>query len=178
MSRRTEQPKLPLRFASATVSAGAAAEGEPPRMRAPCRSCGATAKRIEWNRNGQDVVRCSTCDAYAYCAPRSETGRPQRTVQTRLDLRPRQRARIFSRDLARCVLCTADRSTRIDVGHLLSVKDGRALGVSHDWLAADDNLAVMCAECNDWLGANSLAPVLIARVLRAREMRGTDPTAP
>lgn len=145
-------------------------------MLAPCRSCGSTEKRIYWDQNGQDVVRCAACDAYAYCAPRSETGRAVRTLDARRDLRPRQRSRIFARDLGRCVMCGSDDPGRLDIGHLLSLKEGHALGVPDEMLGADDNLAVMCRECNGWLGAGSIAPVMLARLLRARALRGpVDP---
>lgn len=45
-------------------------------MRTPCVRCGCKLGVITRKR-GQDVVRCQGCDAYQYCAPRSETGLPE-----------------------------------------------------------------------------------------------------
>lgn len=171
--RDRNEAKLPPATATAVSPAGA----ESLRLRTPCKYCGSVDGTVEWDKNGQDVVSCAICRRYAYNAPRSETGRRARTVRTRPSLRPKQRSRIFARDLARCVLCKTDEPKRIDIGHLLSVHDGRVLGVSDELLWSDDNLAVMCAECNDWLGADSVAPLLLALILLARSLRKRNATA-
>lgn len=41
------------------------------RMRSPCAKCGHRAGVVRLT-NGQHVVRCAGCAAYAYCAPGSE----------------------------------------------------------------------------------------------------------
>lgn len=43
-------------------------------MRTPCKKCGWKGGVVR-RKSGQDVVTCGQCGAYAYCAPRAETGR-------------------------------------------------------------------------------------------------------
>lgn len=51
-------------------------------MRSPCQACGDTIGYVK-EANGQEVVRCTTCDSYACCRPRAESGKAQRSVSTR-----------------------------------------------------------------------------------------------
>lgn len=78
--------------------------------------------------NGQDVVRRQRCDRYAYCAPRVETRRPVRTVRTRPDISPSQRAHPDERcAYVHGVSRDGRAATR---RHLLSVEEGRKLGAT------------------------------------------------
>lgn len=164
---QTFQQPLPSRFVSLT-SADDNAEVRIS-MRTPCSRCGCTEGLIT-TKSGQDTVRCSGCRRYCYNAPRSETGRPTRSLRTRSDVRPSQRARILVRDGGACILCHRS-GVELEIGHLISVHDGRALGMSDAELNSDDNLAAMCAPCNSGLSSSSLPPRLLAAAMWARSRR-------
>jgi 5-methylcytosine-specific restriction endonuclease McrA len=138
-------------------------------MRAPCPGCGCAHGTIT-TKNGQDTVRCAECARYCYNAPRTETGREPRSLRTRPTIRPSQRTRILLRDNGACVLCHRH-DVPLDVGHLISVHDGHALGLSDAMLDSDGNLAAMCASCNSGLSDVSLPPHLVAAALRAQSKR-------
>lgn len=135
-------------------------------MREQYRCCGSLEGRIE-TVNGQDCVYCLACGSYKYNAPKSETGRAQRSLRSRPDIRPKVKARILLRDKASCVLCHRD-DVRLDVGHLISVEDGRQLGLTDDELYNDENLAAMCAECNSGLSKTTVSLRFLVRLLQAR----------
>jgi 5-methylcytosine-specific restriction endonuclease McrA len=125
------------------------------KMRAPCAKCGQELGAVTTKSN-QDVVRCAQCDAYQYCAPKTETGRAPRTVQTTHEaIKPKQRARILERASSKCELCGAI-DKPLHVGHMLSVEAGHAEGLSDDAINSDDNLAALCDECNLGLGAKTV----------------------
>jgi len=134
-------------------------------MRAPC-GCGSVTGRTE-TRNGQDCVFCASCGRFQYNRPRDESGRDIRRLRTRPDLKPSQRARVLDRDSGCCVLChRAD--LPLDVGHLVSVDDGRKLGMTDAELFDDENLAAMCAVCNSGYSERSVSPRIFAALIRAR----------
>ena len=141
-------------------------------MRSPCLRCGGNDGIIA-TKQGQDTVRCADCHQFCYNAPRSETGRDRRSLRTRQTIRPSQRARLLVRDNGACVLCHRS-DADLEVGHLISVRDGQMLGMSDGELASDDNLAAMCAACNSGLSSESLPPRLLAAALWARSKRGTE----
>jgi 5-methylcytosine-specific restriction endonuclease McrA len=92
-------------------------------------------------------VRCARCGRYAgYNAPRTETGRPRRSLRSRPQLSPSQRSRILERDNSTCLKCGGDGP--LNVAHWISVQDGKAVGLSEAELFDDENLLVLCAECN------------------------------
>jgi hypothetical protein len=134
-------------------------------MRAACQYCGSLDGYII-EKNGQDTVRCSTCNRHQYNAPRVETGREPRTVTTvHNGIKPAQRARILVRD-GRCVLCGAREN--LHVGHLVPVEAGLAQGLTELQLNDDENLAAMCAECNLGLGASPVPLWITVPLLKAR----------
>lgn len=148
-------------------------------MRAPCRWClsndGMTATDGTMQSvNGQDVVRCARCGRHCYNAPRSETGKPQRHVRSRPDLKLGQRERILTRDGNRCLLCGIgpDHGAILHVSHAMSVEDGRRLGVEDEVLFDDDNLFASCEECNLSMGAESVPARIFLRLIHARLKRG------
>lgn len=132
-------------------------------MRAPCR-CGGTHGRVV-ERNGQDTVR--SCDAHCYNAPRTETGREQRSVTTvHASIKPKQRARILDRASGRCEVCGA--RGNLHVGHILPVAEGLAAGLSDADINHDENLMCLCEECNLGWGPVPMPLRLAVVVLRAR----------
>lgn len=135
-------------------------------MRAPCPGCGHSEGRIE-TRSGQDCVFCDWCGRWCYNAPRVETGREPRSLRTRPDIKPSVRARILLRDNAICVICHRT-DVALDVGHLISVKDGTTAGMSETDLYSDENLAAMCAPCNSGLSAETIPLRLLVAALHAR----------
>lgn len=58
------------------------------------------------------------------------------------------------------------------VAHWISVHDGSALGLSEADLFQDENLLIMCDECNAGQGRETLPLRFMATVLRVRIARG------
>lgn len=87
------------------------------------------------------------------------------------EIRPSQRARILMLDNSTCVLCHRN-DLELDIGHLISVHDGRALGLTDAELNSDENLAAMCSPCNSGVGRETLPLRIVFAVLRARTARG------
>lgn len=148
-------------------------------LRSPCRFCGEPSRgRGPKSTKGQDVVYCASCRRAVYNAPRAETGKPQRSVNSRPDLKPGQRQRILERDNNTCQKCgrtPARHGVVLHVAHVLSVKEGREvccpncgyhLATDED-LYLDRNLFACCEECNLDTGSNSLAPVEWLRLIYA-----------
>jgi hypothetical protein len=132
-------------------------------LRKPCSKCGSHDGVIR-PRGFQDCVFCTGCDAFQYNAPRVETGRAQRSVQTvHSAIKPKLRALVLMRAKARCEVCGAS-GCELQVGHLVSVVDGLAAGLSDDDINSKENLAAMCAECNSGLGTRTV-PLLLAVVM-------------
>jgi len=132
--------------------------------REPCPACNVTVAVIQ-GKGLQDAVRCARCGRHLYNAPRTETGRRVRTVDTvRRNIKPGQQARVLERDQGRCLLCRrADQA--LTIGHLLSVEEGFALGASEAELSDDADLAAMCEACNLGLGGLSVSPRTYAVML-------------
>jgi 5-methylcytosine-specific restriction endonuclease McrA len=135
-------------------------------MRTPC-SCGETIGIIN-TKNGQDCVYCKRCHTYAgYNAPKYETGRAVRPLRTRPDIKTSQRTRVLDRDNGACIICHRT-DVWLDVGHIVSVAEGRQLGLTDAQLFDDENLAAMCQPCNSGFSAVSINPRLFASLVIAR----------
>lgn len=138
-------------------------------MRAPCQRCGGSMGRLE-THGGQDCVYCLNCGKHCYNAPRTETGRAVRSLRTRPRIPPSQRSRILALDAYACVLCHTT-ARELDIGHLVSVKEGTERGVPEASLYDDINLAAMCALCNSGLGKKSVDSAMILAIHLARSTR-------
>lgn len=138
-------------------------------MRTPCLSCSEQTGRIV-ERNGQDTVRCLSCDRFCYNAPRTETGRAQRSVSTvHAGIKTNQRSRIIMRDGARCVWCGATQATKnLHVGHIVSVDAGLQYGLTDAEINDDENLVALCEECNLGQGSEPMPLRVAIVVLRTR----------
>ncbi len=140
-------------------------------LRNPCKQCGLIEGYIV-TTNGQDCVRCSACHAYQYNAPKVETGRAVRTVTTiHNGIKPNQRWRILQRANSHCELCGA--SGDLQVGHLLSVKDGAEMGLTELELNNDENLAAFCVECNNGMGKETAPLRLMFAIIKVRAKNRT-----
>lgn len=135
-------------------------------MRAACTRCGGMTGIVS-EKNGQDIVRCVQCGTYAYSRPKSESGKPQRTVRTRPEIKPSTKARILERDNYTCVMCHTATGV-LHIGHLLSVADGKEMGATEDELFDDENLAAMCEECNLGMSDRTVSLRLVYQILKAR----------
>ena len=143
---------------------------EPYKMREPCRGCGHEFGRVV-EVGAQDTVRCLDCGRHCYNAPRTETGKKVRTVQTTHEaIKPKHRVRILERANGRCELCGKgpDRGIEIHVGHIISVERGHELGMSDAEINDDENLLASCAECNLGLGKQTISLRMMLKVLMAR----------
>ena len=135
-------------------------------LREPCRYCGSAEGRLE-PKNGQQCIFCANCGRLAYNAPKTETGLAPRTVTTnRANVKPNRRVRLLERANGGCELCGA--RGLLHVGHILSVADATAQGLPPILINSDENLMVLCEECNLGEGAVSLSPRLYAALLFAR----------
>lgn len=143
----------------------------PFKMREACQSCGGPFGRVE-ERNGQACVYCVTpgCERWVYNAPRTETGERQRSVSTvHAAIKPKTRAHVLLRANSRCEICGVGSETAIlHVGHLISVKDGLAGGLTEEQLNHQENLAAMCEECNLGLGRGSTPLRMLFRITALR----------
>lgn len=139
----------------------------PYRMREPCRWCGLADGTITVV-SGQNVIRCAHCGRAGYNAPKTETGERPRTVATDHEaLSPARRYEILERDGGRCILCGNSESI-LHVDHLLSIDDGRSLGLTAEELNDSENLATFCEACNVGKGRRSIPARLFVAFLRAR----------
>ncbi|ORW29203.1 hypothetical protein AWB91_24580 [Mycobacterium paraense] len=73
------------------------------------------------------------------------------------------------RDNFACIMCHRN-DVPLQIGHLISVHDGHLVGLSDADLTSDDNLGVMCVECNSGLSKQSLPPRLIAAAIWAHRL--------
>lgn len=141
-------------------------------LREPCKYCGATYGTIT-PTNGQDVVRCADCGKGLYNAPRTETGKAQRSATTvHNGIKPKQRMRIFQRASGLCEICGG--GGNLHLGHALSVKDGLEAGFTEADLNSDENLFACCEECNLGLGSEPLPLRLFIGIIRRRIQRLAD----
>lgn len=136
-------------------------------LRRECSRCQGTEGRIE-QRGGQDCVYCIGCDAWQYNAPRTETGRKVRSVQTTHELiKPKQRYRILARANKCCELCHKS-DCLLHVGHAISVDDGHKAGLTDELINSDENLLALCDECNLGQGKLTLPLRVLAGIIIAR----------
>ncbi|ORA43412.1 hypothetical protein BST21_21890 [Mycolicibacterium celeriflavum] len=70
------------------------------------------------------------------------------------------------RDKRACFVC-GRKNVHLDIGHIISIREGRAHGLSETELFADDNLVAMCPECNAGQGSATLPLPFLVAVLRA-----------
>ena len=59
----------------------------------------------------------------------------------------------------------------LQVGHLVSVDEGHAIGVTDDELNADENLYCVCEECNVGRSSRSVKPTMYLRLMLARRSK-------
>lgn len=140
-------------------------------MRAPCKKCGHEFGTVS-NRNGQDVMFCGECGTYAYCVPKTESGKKQRSVRTTHEsITPKMRMRIFERAGGKCDICGAVGRV-IHVGHFVSVIDGHRLGMTDAEITSAENLFCCCEECNLGGGRETVSLRLAVNIIRARLLVG------
>lgn len=139
-------------------------------MRAACKHCDCVSGRIE-TRSGQDCVFCGNCGRWQYNAPKTETGRKERTVSTtHRAIKPAQRRRILDRAHRCCEVCHSSGVT-LHVGHILSVKDGVAYGLTDAEINSDENLIAECEQCNLGQGSRPMSIRFYIALLKKRMER-------
>ena len=139
-------------------------------MRSPCKSCGCQDGYIT-TVGMQDTIRCIECGRWCYNAPRTETGRETRSLRTRPEIKPGQRTRILIRDNGTCIICHRN-DLPLDVGHLISVRDGETHGIPQSDLFDDENLAAMCSPCNSGLSHETVHLKLLVVAIKVRLENG------
>lgn len=147
-------------------------------LRSPCKKCFCKQGLIE-NRNGQDCIFCRDCGAYQYNAPKCETGRDVRSVQTtHAAIKPKLRSRVIDRSGGRCERCgkPGDKTkTGLHVGHVVSVDSGHKYGLSDQEINSMENLIAECDECNLGHGKEPLPLRVYVAILAARLKRDSLP---
>jgi 5-methylcytosine-specific restriction endonuclease McrA len=137
-------------------------------LRKPCIICEKTQGYII-EKGSQDTVYCANCNTFQYNAPRLETGKPVRSVKTRENIKSALRAKVIIRANRKCELCGKScEKASLHAGHLLSLEDGKAQGLSEEELTVEENLAAMCDECNLGLGKKTVPLWLVLGIFKAR----------
>ena len=108
-------------------------------MRAACLNCGGADGHLK--TSAQDTVRCASCGRHCYNATRKETGRSVRSPISRPEVRSSQRVRVLQCDRGACFICGCS-NVPLQIGRIVSVREGRALGLSDAELFHDDSLVV------------------------------------
>lgn len=137
-------------------------------LREPC-SCGCAVGVVR-PTNGQDVVRCADCDRYAYCRPRSESGRPVASTRSNAAIKPSVKARILATYGHQCIACGRSpvvHGVVLDIDHIIPVALAAEQGIPDDLVRSEANLAPLCAECNRGKQADidAISIQLVYRVL-------------
>ena len=135
----------------------------------PCRKCGGTEGF--YVMHGPNAVVFCNCGASAlYCAGRSEIGLAPRSKRgNHPSFSSATRSRILERDRWTCQECGGrPPDVMLEVGHLVSNSEGKAMGMSDGELYADDNLYAVCQECNAGRSTRSVPGVMVLRLMRAR----------
>lgn len=141
-------------------------------LRESCKWCNFTLGRMQ-TRNGQDCVYCGQCDRFLYNAPKTETGREVRSVTTnRIGIPPSQRSELMERANRRCEVCgkSSDQSV-MHVGHVVSLKHADKTNLTPEELNSNENLMILCDECNLGWGENPLPARMLIAVVTARLKR-------
>lgn len=142
-----------------------------------CRPCGLEGlERRAWRKmvSGQDTLHCFHCGRSLGNLPKKISGLEQRSIKSRPDLHIEKRALIMQRDRSTCLMCgrKPEDEVILHLGHILSVEDCKRLNVPEWEWNADDNLCILCEECNLSQGKRSFEPAyLLARLLAARRLR-------
>ena len=97
---------------------------------------------------------------------------PSRTSRRAIPVR--LRTEVLMRANFRCEWCLTS-TAGLQIGHILSVRDGHALGVPAELLNSFDNLMVQCEDCNQGLGGESMPTWIVARILHARALKKKSP---
>ena len=103
------------------------------------------------------MVRCFHCDRFQYNAPKHERGLAPKPM--RVDgIKPSTRYRVSERAHFQCEFCgrRAGPESFLVVGHRVSEKDCRQLGLPDTAVRDIENLAWICAECNAGMGGKSI----------------------
>ena len=132
----------------------------------PCKFCGEGMEGFIETRSGQDCVFCSHCNKFLYNAPKSETGRENRTFSSVRSISPSKRFRILNRANGKCEICGKIGDLTVD--HLIPVSKFEENGLPIDELNLDDNLCALCAECNSGKGKFLPSIRLYATLIKKR----------
>lgn len=147
-------------------------DGDPSqfKMREACRGCDHEFGRIV-EKGAQDCVYCLDCGRHCYNAPRTETGKKVRSVQTVHEaIKPKLRVRVLTGANGRCQLCGKgpDSGATMHVSHMVSVKQGMALGMTDEEMNSEANLICACDECNLGLGQETIPLRLALAMIMAK----------
>jgi 5-methylcytosine-specific restriction endonuclease McrA len=142
-------------------------------MRESCGSCGEINGHVV-EKNGQDCVYCDGCGRWQYNAPKTETGKKERSVQTcRQEIKPKLRSEIINRANCRCEMC-GRRESILHVDHAISIHDGLKAGLTEETINHPDNLLCLCEECNLGKGKETISLHVMVGIVKARQSRRSE----
>lgn len=150
-------------------------------LRSPCQ-CDGTIGVVRQVGN-QDTVRCVDCDRFQYNAPRSETGRKQRSLSTREGITPSQRAAVLKAFGHACVYCgKRPPEVRLELDHMIPRDVAERHGMLDALIDSTHNLAPACPECNSGrrnipFSASTVAIIYRCLVLKAKEAERNNDAA-
>lgn len=141
-----------------------------------CPKCSSQSVRIVWNHRNtnSDMAYCSVCPERTTIGyvQKSWTGAPSKP-RRRPDLHVSSDW-VFERDRWTCQECgrnPQEDHVKLEVGHILSRKDGLDQGATDEEINHQDNLFASCHDCNNERGEISLPPLFVLRLIRARMRR-------
>ena len=123
-----------------------------------CPHCGYETGYTERSDEHDHVgLYCSRCGRWLKWISKRDAGVTRRSMSERTGLTPSLRFRILQRDGFRCVLCGDGQpeAVRLVIGHIISVNDGLKAGIPDEALNHEDNLCVLCENCNAGMGRRS-----------------------
>ena len=141
-----------------------------------CRSCKNSIRGYYETKNGQNVAYCAECGGgLGWNVPKHVTGQEQRHVRSRPEIKPSQRSRILERDGHACLECgrRAAPEVVLHVGHLISAKEGASIGMTENEIFDDENLYIVCEECNLGRSERSVDARFVLRFMRAKWSRAS-----
>lgn len=133
-----------------------------------CHRCGSNhpGKLEREDREGlRRGLCCADCGLFVKWVPKAELGIATSTKRVGLNLKPSERTALFNTYNNACAVCHRD-DLGLEIGHLISVADGKAFGLTQAEIDDPINLAPMCPPCNAGQGDLTFGLAFVIRCLR------------
>lgn len=141
------------------------------------RKCKKCDSELMWTETvGCNItMRCMVCSTFNGNLSKEDAGIKERTnTSVRHSIPERTKNLVRTRAGCKCELCgklAAD--SPLHISHLVSIYDGLRFGIPTSTLNSDENLAMMCEECNVDMGNETVPLRLAVTILAIRTRRTT-----